>query len=218
MSCPVSCWVSIIRYCLCLCKCATWSSSVPGWLLPPQGGDLWWWWRRWSIGGRSWEPTSPTSFSEDEKPPLCPGPRVHDLENKHTTKDIISKAVNIPSCFTSVYWLANFSYFAGNLTTWMQHQLTFRPKFTMYPSHRVLQLLPSGHVGKQQQSQLSLFSSPPSPPTSTRLLKKTIKRQLKWADVCAQASELAEGEVRGAVDTLWLDRMLLSLFSDCDLH
>lgn len=36
--------------------------------------------------------------------------------------------------------------------------------------------------------------------------------------VCAQGYEVAKGEVSGTVVLLRLDRMLLSLFSECDLH
>lgn len=88
----------------------------------------------------------------------------------------------------------------------------------MHHSYQVLLPLPSGHAGKQQRSQLSLFSSPLSPPTSTRRLQKKERQQLKWADVCAQAYEAAGGEVSGTVDLLRPDRTLLSLFSERDLR
>lgn len=57
-------------------------------------------------------------------------------------------------------------------------------KFTLQSnSHQVLQQLSSGHAGKQQQSQLSLFSLPLSPLTSASNLQKK-KSPLKWANVC----------------------------------
>lgn len=87
--------------------------------------------------------------------------------------------------------------------------------FTSCLSYRVLQLLPCDRAGTQQQSQLSLFSSPRSPLTSARYLQKE-KWQLEWANVCV--FKCLRWSPVALQSNVQQDRMLLSLFSECDLH